>query len=235
MRLARSTSPNSPTRGNLALVRGKALHARAVEAEKAADSAPQMLHCVPFAAPRGMPLQFHSFDDAYLQRLAAGDFRTQEHFVAYFGALIHVKLRSRLHSPQAIEDVRQESFVRFFTALRAGKILQPERLGPYVNSICNNVLLEHYRAGSRNTSLEDEKDDFPDKGIGPHGVLAEKQTQQKVREILDELPERDRRVLREVFIEERDKDSVCNDFGITREYLRVLVCRAKKSFRKRCL
>jgi RNA polymerase sigma-70 factor (ECF subfamily) len=133
---------------------------------------------------------------------------TQEHFVAYFGALIHVKLRSRLHSPQAIEDVRQES---------------------------NNVLLEHYRAGSRNTSLEDEKDDFPDKGIGPHGVLAEKQTQQKVREILDELPERDRRVLREVFIEERDKDSVCNDFGVAREYLRVLVCRAKKSFRKRWL
>jgi RNA polymerase sigma-70 factor (ECF subfamily) len=231
MRTARSTSPNGSSRANLALVRGKALHARTTEAENATNSTLQVLHCVPIAAPRGMPLQFHSFDEAYLQRLAAGEFRTQEHFVAYFGALIQVKLRSRLHSPQAIEDVRQETFARFFASLRAGKIMQPERLGPFVNSICNNVLLEHYRAGSRNTSLEDEENDFPDKRIGPHGVLAEKQTQEKVREILEQLSERDRRLLREVFLEERDKDSVCRDFGVDRDYLRVLLCRAKKMFK----
>ena len=231
MRPARSTSTKGHSRGSLVLVRGKALHARATQAENSNDSAPQVLHCVPIAAPRGMPLQFHSFDEAYLQRLAAGEFRTQEHFVAYFGALIQVKLRSRLHSPQAIEDVRQETFARFFTALHAGKILQPERLGPFVNSICNNVLLEHYRAGSRNTSLADEEDDFPDKRIGPLGALAEKQTQQKVREILEQLSERDRRLLREVFLEERDKDSVCRDFGVDRDYLRVLLHRAKQSFK----
>jgi len=231
MRSARSTSLPTPARGNLSLVRGRALHARTVNAEIASDAAPQVLHCLPIAAPRGMPLQFHSFDEAYLQRLAAGDFRTQEHFVAYFGALIQVKLRSRLSSPQAVEDVRQETFVRFFSALRAGKIQQPERLGPYVNTMCNNVLLEHYRAGSRNSSLDDEQDDFPDKGIGPHGVLAEKQTQEKVREILDQLSERDRRLLREVFIEERDKDAVCRDFGVDRDYLRVLLHRAKHAFK----
>src|SRR5258708_20792663 len=116
MRPARSTSTKGHSRGSLVLVRGKALHTRATQAENSNDSATQVLHCVPIAAPRGMPLQFHSFDEAYLQRLAAGEFRTQEHFVAYFGALIQVKLRSRLHSPQAIEDVRQETFARFFTA-----------------------------------------------------------------------------------------------------------------------
>ncbi len=43
--------------------------------------------------------------------------------------------------------------------------------------------------------------------------------------------ERDRRLLREVFLEERDKDEVCNDFGVDREYLRVLLHRAKQSFK----
>jgi RNA polymerase sigma-70 factor (ECF subfamily) len=178
-------------------------------------------------------LQFQSFDEPYVERLRAGDFRTQEHFVAYFSELIQVKLRARLHSPQAIEDVRQETFARVFTALREeGKIRQPERLGSFVNSICNNVLLEHYRSSQRDTSLEDEEEqDFPDRTIDFIGAIAARQMQENVREILEELPERDRRLLRDIFLEERDKDEVCRDFGVDREYLRVLIYRAKQSFK----
>jgi len=177
-------------------------------------------------------LQFQSFDESYVERLRAGDFRTQEHFVAYFSELLQLKLRSRLHSPQAIEDVRQETFARVLAALRGGKIRQPERLGAYVNSMCNNILLEHYRASQRDSSIEDEEDqDFPAKPVDLLGALAAKQMEEKVRELVDELPERDRRLLREVFLEERDKDAVCRDFGVDRDYLRVLLHRAKQSFK----
>lgn len=178
-------------------------------------------------------MQFHSFDEAYVERLRAGDFRTQEHFGAYFGALIQVKMRSRLQSREAIEDVRQETFARFYVALREGKIKQPDRLGPFVNSICNNVLLEHYRSSARQTSLDDgdEPKEIPAPFSDLLGALAAKETEQKVREILDQLGERDRRLLREVFLEERDKDEVCRDFGVDREYLRVLLHRAKQSFK----
>jgi RNA polymerase sigma-70 factor (ECF subfamily) len=178
-------------------------------------------------------LQFQTFDESYVERLREGDFRTQEHFVAYFSELIQLKLRSRLHSPQAIEDVRQETFARLFAALRSeGRIRQPERLGAFVNSLCNNVLLEYYRASQRDTSLEDEEDqDFPAKDVDIFGAVAAKQMGEKVREILEELPERDRRLLREIFIEERDKDDVCRDFGVDRDYLRVLLHRAKQSFK----
>ncbi len=177
-------------------------------------------------------MQLQSFDESYVERLREGDFRTQEHFVAYFGELIQLKLRSRLHSPQAIEDVRQETFNRVFAALRSGKIRQPDRLGAFVNSMCNNVLLEHYRASSRDSSLEDEEQkDFPAATVDVLGAIAAKQMGEKIREILEELPERDRRLLREVFLEERDKDEVCRDFGVDRDYLRVLLHRAKQSFK----
>ena len=112
-------------------------------------------------------MQFHSFDESYVTRLLAGDLRTQEHFGAYFSTLIQLKLRSRLQSREAIEDVRQETFVRFYSALRDGKILHPERLGSFVNSVCNNVLLEHYRASARHGSLDDEDDDEDDEDIPP--------------------------------------------------------------------
>ena len=177
-------------------------------------------------------MEFQSFDASYVERLRTGDFRTQEHFVAYFNELIQLKLRSRLHSPQAIEDVRQETYTRVFAALRAGKIRQPDRLGAFVNSMCNNVLLEHYRKSSRDSSLEDEEQkDFPAVTVDVLGAIAAQQMGEKVHEILEELPERDRRLLREIFLEERDKDAVCQDFGVDRDYLRVLLHRAKQSFK----
>jgi RNA polymerase sigma-70 factor (ECF subfamily) len=37
--------------------------------------------------------------------------------------------------------------------------------------------------------------------------------------------------LRAVFLEERDKDEVCTELGVDRDYLRVLLHRAKASFR----
>lgn len=193
-----------------------------------------VLHSLPHQT-RGTYLQFESFDAAYLDRLRAGDFRTQEHFCSYFTKLIRIKLYSRLRSsPDAIEDLRQETFSRFFVALRDGKISQPDRLGSFVNSMCNNVLFEHFRLFGRNTSLDDdgeEKRDISSQDPDPLDVLAAKEMENKVRNILEGLSERDRRLLREVFLEERDKDEVCRDFGVDREYLRVLLHRAKQAFK----
>ncbi len=48
---------------------------------------------------------------------------------------------------------------------------------------------------------------------------------------LDEMPERDRDLLRQIFFEERDKDIICREMHVNPEYLRVLVHRAKGRFR----
>ncbi len=179
-------------------------------------------------------MQFYVFDDSYLERLRSGDFRTQEHFVSYFSELIRLKLRSRLRSPEAIEDVRQEIFVRVFSVLRnKDGLRQADRLGAFVNSVCNNVLLEHYRASSRSSSIEEqgEEVDLPDEKADVLERVLTRETVETVREILEKLSERDRRLLREVFLEERDKDEVCKDFGVDRNYLRVLLHRAKQMFK----
>lgn len=183
-------------------------------------------------------LQFEAFDASYLKRLKDGDIQTQEHFVAYFGELIQKKLRSRVSSAQQAADLCQETFVRVFKMVRSDSGLRhPERLGPYVVSVCNHVLMEFYRGSSREAPLEDEYGDtVPDKQtIDPLDSAMGKQTVQIVRHVLDELPERDRRILKELFLEERDKDDICRDFGIDRDYLRVLVHRAKQTFKSQYL
>ena len=190
------------------------------------------LHCVDLTVAReAHRLHFADFDAAYLERLQSGDTRTAQHFTAYFSALIKLKLRSRLQSKEAIEDVRQETFVRVFALLRAKEgIRHPERLGALVNSVCNHVLLEHYRSNRRTNSDIDEATELAD-GVGASEPLEVQDAERVVRDTLSGLSERDRRLLQSVLLEERDKDEVCAELGLSREYLRVLVHRAKQAFK----
>ena len=43
--------------------------------------------------------------------------------------------------------------------------------------------------------------------------------------------QRARDLLAAIFLEEKEKDEVCQEFGVNREYLRVLLHRAKTRFR----
>jgi RNA polymerase sigma-70 factor (ECF subfamily) len=178
-------------------------------------------------------LEFCTFDAAYIDNLCAEERRTQDHFVRYFTALLELKLRSRLNSPQAVEDVRQETFARVLRVLRKdGGLRQPERLGAFVNTVCNNVLFEHYRSSSRSQSLDEEgQPELPATGASALDIASSKQLSGKVREILLKLPQKDRRLLKAVFLDERDRDDVCKEFGVDREYLRVLLHRAKQEFK----
>src|ERR1700733_3253181 len=179
-------------------------------------------------------LELFAFDVSYVEKLQVGDVRIEGHFVNYFSELIRLKLRSRLNSKEAIEDVRQETFVRVLTLLRGkGGLRQPDRLGPFVNSVCNHVLFEHYRSQKRTEATIDDEEEATIAGREPSALslLEAKDTERVVRQILNQLPERDRRLLQSVLLEERNKDEVCAEFGITREYLRVLLHRAKLSFK----
>ncbi len=182
----------------------------------------------------GTRLQFAAFDASYLERLQRGEPVTEQHFVTYFGELIRLKLRSRLRSKESIDDVRQETFVRVLALVRSPDgVRHPERLGSLVNSVCNHVLLEHYRANSRpDTRLEEEPEhSFISQETGGPGLIELRETELAVRKILSDLSERDRRLLQAVLLEERDKDEICAELGLTRDYLRVLVHRAKQSFK----
>src|SRR3989440_8203559 len=176
-------------------------------------------------------VEFFTFSQAYVERLREGDPSTEQHFVAYFEQLLRIKLRSRRIPPDKVEDLRQETFIRVIAAVRKdGGVRQPERFGAFVNSICNNVLLEYYRSCAKSQPMEDAHMDIPDKILDLDGMLVSKQSAEQVRRALDGMPKRDRDLLRGIFLEEKEKDSVCQELGVDREYLRVLVHRAKDKF-----
>ncbi len=170
-----------------------------------------------------------NFDANYVRALVDGHAGTERHFVAYFGELLSIKLRARMLAAQMIDDITQETFLRVLSALRKkGGIDTPEALGSFVNSVCNHVLLETYRSNPRGgEAAPDQISDSP----SAESQLVSAQERDRVRTVLSELPEKDRLLLRWIFFEERDKAEVCRDLKVDREYLRVLVHRAKLRFR----
>jgi RNA polymerase sigma-70 factor (ECF subfamily) len=176
-------------------------------------------------------LDFHQFNETYLHELRAQDVTTEAHFVSYFSKILHNKLRRRLACPEHIKDVQQETLLRAWAAVRAeGGIRQPERFGAFVSSVCNNILRESYRSRARIKPLEDLPCDPADQSPSPDGMLLAAETKRQVQRVLAKLPAKDRKILRAIFFEQRDKDEVCVELGVSREYLRVLLHRAKQQF-----
>ena len=180
--------------------------------------------------------QWSSFDFDYVQRLKDGDPETERHFTTYFGDLLLIKLRARLRNTQTIEGIRQETFLRVLSTLKTKNSLHsPESLGAFVNSVANNLLFELYRNQSRQRTVEqDEHFDVPDRQASAEALMLTDERRRQVQRILDELPARDRDLLRMTFCEERDQDEICQSLHAGRKYLRVLLHRAKARFRE-CL
>ena len=170
-------------------------------------------------------MELFAFDEDYVRRLRDGDRVTEEHFLLYFQQLLLIKLRRRLPSFHAIDDVRQEVFARVFRALRDGR-----KLGAYVNTVCNNVVFEIYRQTDRTEPLLDSHLNITT-SEDVENALVTGEERERVRRVIDELPKRDAAILRALFLEERSNDDVCNTFHVDRGYLRVLLHRAKVKFR----
>jgi RNA polymerase sigma-70 factor (ECF subfamily) len=176
----------------------------------------------------------YEFDQNYINRLVAEDPETERHFTRYFGDLLSLKLRSKLRSAALIEDAKQETFVRVLTTLKRKRgLASAESLGAFVNSVCNNVLFEFYRSGAKVTPLPEDHDEPDRREPGAESSLMAAEEREQVREALAELPQKERDLLRWLFFEGRDKDEICRELNIDRNYLRVLLHRAKNRFRDR--
>jgi RNA polymerase sigma-70 factor (ECF subfamily) len=179
----------------------------------------------------GASVEFHLFDAEYVRKLTSGDAATESHFSAYFGKFILTKLRARRVSTEMAEDICQETMLRVLKKLRLGEgVSQPERFGAFVNSVCNNVLLEFLHKESRHPPVEEDTPEPVDCGVHIDVALVTAERKKLVLDVLNELPAKDRQILRMVFFEEADRHLIAETFKVDPDYLRVLLHRAKSKF-----
>lgn len=181
-------------------------------------------------------MQFVAFDREYVEKLAAGDSETERHFVSYFGELLGIKLRLRVANTYLVEEIRQEVFLRIFRLLRKPNgVRQPERLGPLVNAICDHVVFEYRRGGERAPEPINSDFDRRDDAADVETELLSAESSTAVRNVLETLSHRERLLLRAVYFDDQQRDDICKEQGVDREYLRVLLHRARLEFKERYL
>jgi len=92
------------------------------------------------------------------------------------------------------------------------------------------VLLETLNKESKHPAIPENAPEPADERVDLDASLITEQRKRVVARILDSLPAKDREVLRMVFLEEADRQEVSRRMGVSAEYLRVLLHRAKSKF-----
>ncbi len=178
-------------------------------------------------------LPLHQFDASYITKLGDRDSEVEAHFAWYFSHFMTGSLRRRAASTERINDIRQETFARVLAAVHSDQgIRRPECFGAFVASVCRNVLYESYR-NDRFEPIDDMPPQLSDPAGSPEAMYTAFEVRKQVSGVLRRMPSDEGMLLRAVYLEERDRDEVCRELGISRGYLRVLLHRAKQQFRAR--
>ena len=169
------------------------------------------------------------FNATYVDSLRQGDHSAEEHFVSHFSPMLLRKLRKHLRCRELAQDLRQETFLRVLTILRANhSIREPERFEYFVLGVCNNVLHETYRQQGKLIPLDPELE-MASNAPGPDTCAMAAETTDYVQRMLSGLSPRARAIVKAAFLEELDRDEICLKFGVNHNHLRLLICRAKKT------
>ena len=172
------------------------------------------------------------FDESYLAALRARNPDVENHLISSFSTPVRLKLRARLRSPELVEDAFQETFLRVFSHFRGGKTLNnPGSLPGFVHGMCHNIAMELLRSHTRHDQIPEHHQGPVDQSQDPQSQLVTEERKAMVRRLLEELPEKDCRLLQRVFLDEEDKDVVCGEFQVDRGYLRMLLFRARQRFK----
>jgi RNA polymerase sigma factor (sigma-70 family) len=179
------------------------------------------------ASPGALPS--FEFNATYVHSLQQRDPATEEHFVSHFSPMLLRKLRKHLRSAELAHDLRQETFLRVLTFLRSNhSIREPERFEYFVLGVCSNVLHETYRGQKKVVPLDPELE-VASNAPGPDKCVMASETAGQVQRMLSGLSPRVRAILKAAFLEEQNRDEICVKFGVKRNHLRLLICRAKKT------
>tara|TARA_B110000444_G_C18588647_1_gene477408 strand:- start:92 stop:667 length:576 start_codon:yes stop_codon:yes gene_type:complete len=98
------------------------------------------------------------------------------------------------------EDLFQDTFIKVINKLKAGKYKEEGKFLPWVMRISYNICIDHYRKTKRspkvvNTEGFDIFDILPLSQESPEQLMMGNQSKDKVRKLLEELPEEQKEVV----------------------------------------
>ena len=167
-----------------------------------------------------------------VERIINGDAAAEAELLDHFkGPVSHIIRRIAPNAPTA-EDFSQDTFLTVIRKIRNGDLKQPESLGSFVAGVARNHAIEQMRVMRRRAG-EDLKtaDHVPDPSQNQLDKLQKSEQLDEIREVMNELIPRYRELLLRYYINEEEKEVICNDLGLSSAQFDGVLHRARKRCR----
>lgn len=141
--------------------------------------------------------------------------------------------RRASRSDDEAEDAAQETFRIALVRLRNHGLDNPGALGAFLSSIAVRLLTASYRktARQRTAAIDPEVLEVEAREEDPLAQLIRSETRSRVVEVLERMRnERDREILRRVYLLEEPRDAVRRDLGLDELHFNRVLFRARRRF-----
>ena len=172
-------------------------------------------------------------DEALVRRARAGSREAFEELVRRTTRMVYARLYLETGDPHQAEDLVQETFLRAFRSI--GHLTDPAGFRAWLMTISQSVLIDSYRrAGAIRRSpppraSQEALENAPARAADDPGLA---DTREKVRLILQSLPEEYRLPLTLRYIDGADYDSIQMQLGLSPGSLRGLLYRGLQLLRR---
>jgi RNA polymerase sigma-70 factor (ECF subfamily) len=147
----------------------------------------------------------------------------------YAARVYYLALRE-LRSPADAEDVRAETFLRVFQAIREDRVREPQALASFILGSAYNVCREWRRRQSRLEQLAEHSRE--EQNSKPAPLLLDQDVKDAIERALRRLKPREQEFLRLYYYDELPPAEIARRLGLKEERLRLIKSRALKSFRE---
>ena len=160
-------------------------------------------------------------------RIRAGDPSAEDALVREFGERVRVFVVMRTRDREAANDLGQEIMMSVLTALRDGRLRDPERLAAFVYGIARNVVNNHLRT-RRDERTDGLIHEVAATTANPADAFEASQRQGFVQRALARLSRADRGILLLTLVDGLKPGEIGCRLGLTAEVVRARKSRALK-------
>jgi RNA polymerase sigma-70 factor (ECF subfamily) len=170
-------------------------------------------------------------------RIGRGDREAEAELCRRYSRGLLFLLRQRTGDTELAQDLRQDTFRIAIEKLRASGLDDSERLAAWLRGIALNLVTGDWRKRDRRKTTADTdalaEMPTPDKYANPEAELGRAQLADALRRAIARMAvERDRAILMQYYVDERDKDEICAALDISSLHFNRVLYRAKERLRK---
>lgn len=167
-------------------------------------------------------------------RILAGEKAAESELIERYRRGVSIILHRATRDHSLSEDLSQDTFQLTLEKIRGGEVREPEKLSGFICSVARNLATDHYRRARRSEQVDDPEAVELIAATAPSQLdrVLQAETSKRVRQLLSELSDRDCEILRRFYIEEEDKDQICEDLKLSSLHFNRVLHRARERYRE---